>query len=526
LISVVARGAPILSLVAALALAASTPQETRAQGSAFPRFTTRTIGESVSCGLLADGTAYCWGANHYGQLALPADSTRQRCDVDFSVTGPCSRLPMRISGDLRFARISAGDDHACGITTAGDAYCWGLNMGDQLGARTTETCPIPERAQYPNYHPESCSRVPLRVDAQLKFSDIVAGYSTSCAITTEQRLYCWGGGSVSPYGECCYGATAPIPVATGERFVSLAAGYDVCALSAAGQVVCIDLVRGKVDSLERVVTNQKFVSFGSGSSHLCALTGDGVAWCWGSNKSGELGIGSVSEFRKYESPVRVVSSKRFQSIGGGFDSTCGLTIDGDVYCWGLSSVTGDSATNRCHHTDYYAPCALTPRHVLVGLKATTLVVGHDGACIADDRGEPHCWGSGLGSGSPTRGETKTLDAPVEEAGARPIIRENWWPLLLGLTPLLLGIGVVFTGSRRTAVEDLSSGGLARLWLLTLLALVATVVLFATAEKAESRFAGFAMAGLSVCVVEGAGLMALVTAYWIAAKVFARFRRAS
>jgi alpha-tubulin suppressor-like RCC1 family protein len=86
-----------------------------------------TAGSGHTCGVTTDGVAYCWGLNEAGQLG---DGTTDR------------RLtPTPVAGGLRFAELSAGDFHSCGVTTDGVGYCWGHNgaqFGDgRLGDGTT-----------------------------------------------------------------------------------------------------------------------------------------------------------------------------------------------------------------------------------------------------------------------------------------------------------------------------------------------------------------------------------------------------
>ena len=49
---------------------------------------------------------------------------------------PRGGVPVAVAGGLHFRSIVAASWHSCGIATSGDAYCWGLDDGGQLGAGT------------------------------------------------------------------------------------------------------------------------------------------------------------------------------------------------------------------------------------------------------------------------------------------------------------------------------------------------------------------------------------------------------
>jgi hypothetical protein len=76
----------------------------------------------------------------------------------------------------------------------------------------------------------------------------------------------------------------------------------------------------------------------SGSSHVCSLSiGGGLtsAYCWGSNRSGQLGPRGPP----LTSPTAVPVSPgppgaEFNELAAGGDHTCGVASDGNVYCWG------------------------------------------------------------------------------------------------------------------------------------------------------------------------------------------------
>src|SRR5438093_13513016 len=72
-----------------------------------------------SCGVTTSGEALCWGENSSGQLG------------DGSQTS--SLVPVPVTGGQQFSSVTLGEYHACGVTTTNAAYCWGVNSEGQLG---------------------------------------------------------------------------------------------------------------------------------------------------------------------------------------------------------------------------------------------------------------------------------------------------------------------------------------------------------------------------------------------------------
>ena len=92
-----------------------------------------SAGGGHNCGVTTAGTAYCWGAGAYGELG------------DGGAFVALSNVPVAVSGGLTFQAGGAGFAHSCGVTTAGDAYCWGANNRYQLGDGTTTDRNVPVR---------------------------------------------------------------------------------------------------------------------------------------------------------------------------------------------------------------------------------------------------------------------------------------------------------------------------------------------------------------------------------------------
>ncbi|MES2179879.1 MAG: hypothetical protein V4550_18605 [Gemmatimonadota bacterium] len=139
-------------------------------------FKSISAGGGYTCGIAKDDSAYCWGSNAAGQLGV-GDTERRL-------------TPAKVLGGLTFASIQAGKGNStllptCGVTLAGDAYCWGYNEYAQLGASTSETCVY-------RGTPTPCATTPIRVTGLGKVTSIGGSTRHSCAVTTDKQIYCWG----------------------------------------------------------------------------------------------------------------------------------------------------------------------------------------------------------------------------------------------------------------------------------------------------------------------------------------------
>ena len=90
------------------------------------KFKSIFVDHQRGCGLKEDGSAYCWGANLYGQLG---DGTS---GFDASKDSPTA-----VQGGHKFKSLGIGDFYNCGHKTDGLVYCWGQNDYGQIGDNTS-----------------------------------------------------------------------------------------------------------------------------------------------------------------------------------------------------------------------------------------------------------------------------------------------------------------------------------------------------------------------------------------------------
>jgi hypothetical protein len=199
------------------------PTPTRTPGT-YPSFSALSVGGSFNCAL-GGADAYCWGANHYGQLGDPLVA---RAELSFSET------PRLVAGGLAFTQVSAGAEHACGIAAAGVAYCWGRNQAGRLGLGVTDTLRV----------------APTLVSGGMAFARVEAGGDFTCGLTAAGAAYCWGGNASGQLGDGTQMSRyTPAPAAPGLAFRSLSAG----------------------------------------GATVCGVTTEDVLYCWGYDGAGQLG---------------------------------------------------------------------------------------------------------------------------------------------------------------------------------------------------------------------------------------------
>jgi alpha-tubulin suppressor-like RCC1 family protein len=100
------------------------------------RFTSMAAGYSHSCGLVVGGIPYCWGSNADGEMGVaftsqPGFVGSNRPAAVHDVTVP-------------YTSLDAGLAITCGVLTQGPARCWGRGTDGQLGNGAYRSWPAPQ----------------------------------------------------------------------------------------------------------------------------------------------------------------------------------------------------------------------------------------------------------------------------------------------------------------------------------------------------------------------------------------------
>jgi len=217
---------------------------------------------------------------------------------------------------------------------------------------------------------------PRVVAGTLEFTLVDVGMWFSCGVTVGGATYCWGLDDRGQLG------STPLTEACRD--------YD------GNEFHC--------SSVPVPVSEELNVSrLATGTSHVCALTPAGEAYCWGDNTFGQLGDGTTSTAR---TPMLVLGGLQFEAITAGYQHTCGLTNDGVAYCWGSNDqgALGSSGALEICGGDR---CSTTPAPVAGGLSFESLSAGRgpggSHTCGVTQSGVAYCWGNNnagqLGGGS-------------------------------------------------------------------------------------------------------------------------------
>lgn len=261
---------------------------------------------------------------------------------------------------------------------------------------------------------------------------IAMGADFACARTTNGTVTCAGSNAsgqlgVSPATKASSSVPLRISGLSGATDITAGDGFACAKLAstikcwgsnASGQlgIGSTSTTPSPVPSTVRAgalldLTNVSSVS--ADASSLCAVLSagsTGTLRCWGSNATGQLGDGSITT-RTYPTPVKANATTALSGVAAvdmGSNSACAVMVSGAVLCWGANA-DGQLGNNTTTASRY--PVAVSGIDG-VTTKATSVKVGNGFACAILTTGGVRCWGRNTNGQLGNNTATRSL-VPVE-----------------------------------------------------------------------------------------------------------------
>ncbi|MDM8548225.1 hypothetical protein QUF61_17175 [Candidatus Venteria ishoeyi] len=215
---------------------------------------------------------------------------------------------------------------------------------------------------------------------------------------------------------------------TWAELTSFSGGYDhYCAVTDIGSLKCWGGNKagqlgdgtlndsGPTTPVDVMGMNTGIVAVSSRGRHSCALLETGQLKCWGANWAGQLGYDTGTANENSQTPMDIMGlDANVTAFSAGDKSTCAILDTGTLKCWGGNNygMLGNGTTEN----------STTPTDV-IGLSSGVVAVnvGEYNACAIINDGALKCWGSNaygaLGNGIETNTpETSTFTEPVDVVG--------------------------------------------------------------------------------------------------------------
>ena len=336
---------------------------------ARPDMTAKSVaaGYQHSCVVASNDGAYCFGYRLQAGVSTGALGDKNSSPVPQNIPSPTAVTNTgALSGGQAKQLSTEGGIYTCAIGMNGQMYCWGLaNNNWQLGSTAGQTYP------------------PIAVvDTNSVFTgktakQIRSATWHSCVIASDDWIYCWGNnhrtGTTSNPGLGTPVYIAPVVkdnIPPGTRFVQMdAVGTRTCAVTAQNRLYCwgqisyndlqthlgniLSGTSGGFDvptavNLAELPDNGRIKQVALGDEHICVISTNGKVYCAGRRgSSGALGdglTGTETTTAVQVSQGEMPSDATAKYIEAGDDHTCIIASNSKVYCWG-SNVAGQLGNN-------------------------------------------------------------------------------------------------------------------------------------------------------------------------------------
>ncbi len=270
----------------------------------------------------SDGTVWAWGSNGNGQL------------------GYLMHVPLPISPSFgRVIAAASGNGSTLAIRSDGTLWGWGANGNGQLGLGSSDVMPHPN---------------PVQIGPGFTWQSASGGENYVTAVRSDGTLWAAGGNGNGRLGD---GTTTQrnsfVQIGTDNDWRSVCAGniFTVAIKTDGSLWAWGDNSNGQLgdgtttqrNSPVRVGTDTdwKAAWASAAGNSVTAMKTDGTLWAWGSNASGQLGLGAA-DTNLHTTPVKVGTSKWIAAAQGP-RYVLAIKSDGTLWAWGGAGALGDGS---------------------------------------------------------------------------------------------------------------------------------------------------------------------------------------
>lgn len=312
-------------------------------------------------------SVYTFGSNEMGQLGKEVE-----------LNSPFSFVPILINNltPYRISSIAAGDGHTVCVSSDGVVFAWGASACGQLGLDDNQSMPRDAEG-----YPFQPTPIPVKLMTGVKIREVACGDAHTLAMTTEGKVYSWGGAGCGQLGHpniqempkdadnCPY---QPYPRLI-ETFKSLTMIHIACGKAhslsidsggclftwgagACGQLGVEDIHTLPVDDdgypyqpvpkyLKSLKGNNIILGV-CGDVHTLALNDKGEIFSFGGGSFGQLGLGSIIRmpldsdrypYMPIPTKLENLIDVQIVNIACGDSHSMAVDSEGRLYSWGAAA---------------------------------------------------------------------------------------------------------------------------------------------------------------------------------------------
>lgn len=353
-----------------------------------------SAGGDHSLAVCSDGTVAAWGMNSSGQLGNSSNNTSF---VPVPVTMNTGALLSK-----RVIAVSASAAHSVALCSDETTVAWGANASGSLGNNSNTSSNI------------AVAVTRSGVLSSKKVSAVATGGAQSFALCSDGTLTSWGLNTFGQLGNNTTETTrVPVTVTTttgalfGKTVVATSVGqsHTVVRFSNGGMASWGRNAEGQLGNNTTtnsnipvevfsggVLSGKKIAAVSAGAAHNVALCSDGTVVTWGSNSSGQLGIGTgiVSSLIPINiTGLGALSGKTVVAVAAGAHHSLALCSDGRVVAWGRGT-SGQLGTGSTSSSSL--PAAVSWAGVMAGKTVVSIAAGADHNLALCSDGTLVAWG--------------------------------------------------------------------------------------------------------------------------------------